>query len=321
VYLYFSVTYRRSSWYMFCETRGRMLGKLPSFDYYCPVTIDEALAIVERLNGNLSILAGGTDLLVAMKERRGKHPALLDIKSVPELSGIRAENGSVCLGATATARAVAASPLVRERFPMLAHALKFLGSMQIGNRATIGGNLCNASPAADGAPPLLVLGASLKLVGKAQTRWVPLENFFIAPRKTVIDHELLSEVRIPAGVPNGRGLFHKLGLRNAPEDICIVSAAVYAVPDADKKAWQEVRIALGAVAPTPIRARYAEERIQGQPIDGKIADEAAQVAAHEDARPITDIRASAEYRRAMVAVLVKRALEQIAREIQGAKHP
>jgi carbon-monoxide dehydrogenase medium subunit len=166
-----------------------------------------------------------------------------------------------------------------------------------------------------------VLGASLKLVGKAQTRWVPLDNFFIAPRKTVIDHELLSEVRIPAGVPNGRGLFHKLGLRNAPEDICIVSAAVYAVPDVENKVWQEVRIALGAVAPTPIRARYAEERIQGQPIDGKIADEASQVAAHEDAQPITDIRASAEYRRAMVAVLVKRALEQIAREIQGAKHP
>lgn len=297
-----------------------MLGKLPSFDYYRPTTLDETLAIVERLNGNLAFLAGGTDLLLAMKERRGKHPALLDIKSVPELSAIRAENGSVCLGATATTRAIAASPLVRERLPLLAHALKFLGSMQIGNRATIGGNLCNASPAADGAPPLLVLGASLKLVGKAQTRWVPLDNFFVAPRKTIIDHELLSEVRIPAAAPNGRGVFHKLGLRNAPEDICIVSAAVYAVPDAEKKAWQEVRIALGAVAPTPTRARYAEERIQGQAIDSKIADEAGQIAAHKDAQPITDIRASAEYRRAMVGVLVKRALEQIARQIQSAKH-
>ena len=296
-----------------------MLGKLPSFDYYCPDTIDEALGIVERLNGNLSILAGGTDLLVAMKERRGKHPALLDIKSVPELAGIHTENGSLCLGATATTRSLAASPLIRERFPMLAHALKFLGSMQIGNRATIGGNLCNASPAADGAPPLLALKASVKLVGRAQTRWVSLDHFFVDPKKTVIDHELLSEVRIPAGAPNGRGVFHKLGARNTPEDIGIVSAAVYAVPDADNKVWQEVRIALGAVAPTPIRARYAEERIQGQPIDGKIADEAARVAAHEDARPITDIRASAEYRRAMVGVLVKRALEQIAGEIQGAK--
>ncbi|MGE5303317.1 MAG: FAD binding domain-containing protein [Alphaproteobacteria bacterium] len=297
-----------------------MLGKLPSFDYYRPSTLDETLAIVERLNGNLSILAGGTDLLVAMKECRGKHPPLLDIKSVPELNAVRADNGSVSLGPTATARSIAASALVRERLPMLAHALRFLGSMQIGNRATIGGNLCNASPAADGAPSLLVLGASVKLVGNGGMRWVPLDKFFVGPRKTVIDHELLSEVRIPAGAPNGYGVFHKLGTRNAPEDICIVSAAVYAVPDAEKKAWQEVRIALGAVAPTPIRARYAEERIQGQPIDEKIADEAGEIAASKDAQPITDIRASAEYRRAMVGVLVKRALEQISRQIKGAKH-
>lgn len=296
-----------------------MLGKLPVFDYYRPTTLDETLALAERLNGNLSILAGGTDLLVGMKEHRGKHPALIDIKRMPELSAIRAENGSVCLGATATTRAIAASPLVRERFPMLAHALKFLGSMQVGNRATIGGNLCNASPAADGAPPLLVLGASLKLVGKAGARWVPLDEFFVGPKKTIIDHELLSEVRIPAAAPDGRGVYHKLGTRNAPEDIGIVSAAVYAVPDAEKKAWQEVRIALGAVAPTPIRARCAEERLQGQPIGENIADEAARIAADKDARPITDVRGSAEYRRAMVAVLVKRALEQIARELQGAK--
>ena len=297
-----------------------MLGKLPVFDYYRPTTLDETLAIVERLDGNLSILAGGTDLLVAMKERRGKHPALLDIKSVPELNAIRFENGSACLGATATAREIAASAFVRERFPMLAHALKFLGSMQIGNRATIGGNLCNASPAADSAPTLLVLGASLKLVGKPGTRWIPVDKFFVAPRKTVIDHELLSEVRVPAVAPTGYGVFHKLGTRNAPEDIAIVSAAVYAVPDADKRAWQEVRIALGAVAPTPIRARYAEERIQGQPIDEKTADETGRVAAQQDAQPITDIRASAEYRRAVVGVLVKRALQQIARQIQGATH-
>ena len=297
-----------------------MLGRLPSFDYYRPATLDETIALFERLNGNVSILAGGTDLLVAMKERRGKHPALLDIKSVPDLNAVRADNGSLCLGATASTRTLAASPPVRERFPMLAHALKLLGSMQVGNRATIGGNLCNASPAADSAPPLLVLNASVKLVSKARTRSVSLENFFIGPKKTVIDHELLSEVRIPAAAPNGRGVFHKLGLRNAPEDIGIVSAAVYAVPDAENKTWREVRIALGAVAPTPIRARHAEERIQGQAIDQDIAAETGQIAANKDAEPITDIRASAEYRRAMVAVLVKRALDQIAREITGAQH-
>ena len=289
-----------------------MLGRLPSFDYYRPTTLDETLTAMERLDGNFSVLAGGTDLLVGMKEVRGRHPALLDIKAVPELGGIRADNGTLSLGATATTRAIAASPLVRERLPVLSQALKLLGSMQIGNRATIGGNLSNASPAADSAPPLLALGASVKLVGKAKERWVPLDEFFIGPKKTVIDGELLAEVRVPA-FSGGRGIFHKLGPRNAPEDICIVSAAVYGVPDGAAGSWKEMRIALGAVAPTPIRARHAEERLKGQPLERQLIEEAARIAAEKDAQPISDIRGSADYRHAMVHVLVKRALEQIAR--------
>ncbi len=294
-----------------------MLGKLPSFDYYSPATVDEALSIIAQLNGNVSILAGGTDLINAMKERRGKPPPLLNIKSIPELDGIRSENGHICLGATATTRSIASSACVRERVPMLAQAAKLIGSMQIGNRATIGGNLSNASPAADSAPPLLALGASVKLASKARERWVPLENFFVAPKKTIIDGELLCEIRVPTGAPGGRGVFYKFGLRNAPEDICIVSAAVYAVADTENKMWQDVRIALGAVAPTAIRARYAEQRIQGQPIDANTAEATAKIAAHQDAQPITDIRASAEYRRAIVGVLVKRALDHIGRELKG----
>ncbi|MDP2603610.1 MAG: xanthine dehydrogenase family protein subunit M [Deltaproteobacteria bacterium] len=313
----FSAFFRRPSWYMFCGTKSPMLGRLPFFDYYRPTTLAETLTAMERLDGNLCVLAGGTDLLVAMKERRGTHPALLDIKAVPELAGIRADNGTLCLGATVTTRAVAASPLVRERVPVLCQSLKLLGSMQIGNRATIGGNLSNGSPASDSAPPLLALGASVKLVGKAKERWVPLDNFFIGPKKTVIEGELLVEVRVPAS-PGGRGIFYKLGPRNAPEDICIVSAAVYGVPDGETGAWKELRIALGAVAPTPIRARIAEERLKGQPLEPKLVDEAARIAADKDAQPISDIRGSADYRREMVYVLVKRALEQIARDNPGA---
>ena len=295
-----------------------MLGRLPSFDYYRPTTLAETLTAMERLNGNFCVLAGGTDLLVGMKERRGRHPALLDIKAVPELAGIRADNGTLCLGATVTTRAIAQSPLVRERFPMLFHSMKLLGSMQIGNRATIGGNLANGSPAADGAPPLLALGASVRLVGKTKERWVPLDNFFIGPKKTIIEGELLAEVRIPTPPPGGRGIFYKLGPRNAPEDICIVSAAVYGVPDGGANGWKELRIALGAVAPTPIRARNAEERLKGQLLDAKLVVEAARIAADKDAQPISDIRGSADYRREMVYVLVKRALEQIARDYPSA---
>src|SRR3990170_4827377 len=213
----FSALFRRLPWYMFCGNNSPMLGRLPSFDYYRPNTLGETLTAMERLDGNFCVLAGGTDLLVRMKERRSRHPALLDIKAVPELTGIRADNGTLCLGATVTTRAIAQSPLVRERFPMLFHSMKLLGSMQIGNRATIGGNLANGSPAADSAPPLLALGASVRLVGKTKERWIPLDNFFIGPKKTVIESELLVEVKVPAS-PAGRGIFYKLGPRNAPED-------------------------------------------------------------------------------------------------------
>lgn len=272
---------------------------------------------MERWDGAVGVFAGGTDLLVALKERRLSHPALVDIKSVPELGGIQPGNGGLRIGAAVSTRAVARATLVREHFPILSQALRILGSMQIGNRATIGGNLCNASPAADSAPPLLTLDASVQLIGTQRPRSVPLESFFLAPKKTVIDRELLAAVHIPFPSVQGRGIFYKLGPRGAPEDICIVSVAVFGVPDSAGKSWQEVRIALGAVAPTPIRARMAEEAIRGQPMEGEAIADAARLAGEKDAQPISDIRASAEYRRAMVRVLVGRALRHIALELKG----
>lgn len=293
-----------------------MLGKLPPFDYHKPSTLKEALALKERFDGNACFLAGGTDLLMAMKDHKESHRALLDIKQIPELRAIRQEDGGLCVGSAVSARAIAQSPLVRERFPFLSRSLKLLGSMQIGNRATLGGNLANASPAADSAPPLLALEASVKLAGPEGERLVPLEKFFVGPGETVINQKLLTEVYVPSAPAQGRGFFYKLGPRGAPEDICIVSVALLAVPDAARTSWKEVRIALGAVAPTPIRARYAEEALRGQLIGGKATADAARLAAEKDARPISDIRGSARYRRAMVEVLVVRALEQLAREIE-----
>jgi carbon-monoxide dehydrogenase medium subunit len=139
----------------------------------------------------------------------------------------------------------------------------------------------------------------------------------MGPGKTVIDRELLAEVRVPPPPAHSRGIFYKLGPRGAPEDICIVSVALFAVVDDAGENWQEVRIALGAVAPTPIRARNAEEALRGRPIDRGHVEDAARLAAEKDARPITDIRASANYRRAMVQVLVGRALEHVVREMKG----
>ncbi len=294
-----------------------MLGSLPPFDYYQASTLEEALLVMERLDGNVSVFAGGTDLLVAMKEQWLKPRALLDIKRIAEMDTIRPQEGGLRLGAAVTTRAIARSPLVRERFPLLSQALKMLGSLQIGNRATIGGNLANASPAADSVPALLVLGASVKLVGARGERWVPLEDFFIGPGKTVLEREVMTEVRIPPVSPQGGGVFRKLGPRGAPGDICIASAAVFALPDAEGRVWKEVRIALGAVAPTPIRARNAEESLRGQAMEGRAVEDAAHLAAEKDAQPVTDIRGSANYRRAMVRVLVARALEHVARGVRG----
>ena len=294
-----------------------MLAKLPPFDYCQPASLKEALALMGRFDGDVGLLAGGTDLLVAMKEQAPSHRLLLDIKRVPELTAVTTDNGRLCFGAAVTTRAIARSRLVRERIPLLSQALQVLGSMQIGNRATIGGNLCNASPAADSAPPLLVLDASVKLVGEKGERRLPLESFFLAPGKTVLEREILTEIQVPAAPAQGRGGFYKLGPRGAPEDICIVSVGLFAVPDAARMIWKEVRIALGAVAPTPIRARRAEEAMRGQLIGGKAGADAARLAAEKDARPISDLRGSARYRSAMVRLLVERALEQVTREISG----
>lgn len=294
-----------------------MLAKLPPFDYCQPASLKEALALMGRFDCNVGLLAGGTDLLVAMKEQEPSHRLLLDIKRVPELTAVTTDNGRLCFGAAVTTRSIARSRLVRERIPLLSQALQVLGSMQIGNRATIGGNLCNASPAADSAPPLLALDASVKLVGEKGERRLPLESFFLAPGKTVLEREILTEIQVPAAPAQGRGVFYKLGPRGAPEDICIASVGLFAVPDASRMIWKEARIALGAVAPTPIRARHAEEALRGQLIGGKAGADAARLAAEKDARPISDIRGSARYRSAMVRLLVERALEQVGREISG----
>ena len=293
-----------------------MLGRLPSFEYHRPSTLDEVLDIINKLDGNCCILGGGTDLLVAMKEKRGVHPPLIDIKHVPGIGDIQSQNGELRIGGGASAHDIAQSPAVRTRLPILAQAASVVGSMQIGNRATIAGNLANASPAADSAPPLLVLGASVRLVGVRGERWVPLEQFFIGPKKTIINQEVLTEVRVPVLSQRGKGVFCKLGLRNAPEDIAIASAAIFAVPDDSAKNWQEVKIALGAVAPTPIRARHAEQALTGRAIDAKAIDDAGRLAAEKDAQPISDIRGSAGYRRAMVQVLVQRILSEIADSIK-----
>jgi CO/xanthine dehydrogenase FAD-binding subunit len=283
--------------------------RLPKFDYLKPSTIDEALSLFSQYKGRAKVIAGGTDLLPKLKRREIQVPEyLIDLKGIPDLDYIEHdEDGGLRLGALATIHAVESSPIVRERFGVLFQAAQSMASTQVRNRGTIAGNLCNAVPSADTAPALLTLEASLKLISQEGERIVNLEDFFTGPNETVLgDGEMLQEIRVPNLPPHSRGSYQKLTPRRSM-DLAIVGVAAVVV--AEDGICKDIRIALGAVAPTPIRARRAEEIIRGQKLSDEVIERAAQIGAGE-CHPIDDHRASARYRCDMVEVLTKRAIQQ-----------
>jgi carbon-monoxide dehydrogenase medium subunit len=297
-----------------------MLRKLREFEYLEPSSLSEALSLLDQHSKAAKIFAGGTDLLVNMKEGELSPGYLIDIKGIPGQEYIKYDKKKgLRIGALTTIRQIEISRVVREQFLPLAQAAKVLGSVQVRNRATIGGNLCNASPSAETAPPLLVLGAKVKLVGSRAERMLPLEEFFVGPGLTVLDKEILTEIIVPPPSPHTRGVYISISRRRAV-DLALVGVAVAAVIDPDKGQWKEVKIALGAVGPTPMRAPKAERILNGKRIETALIEEAAQIASDE-AVPISDVRASAWYREDMVRVLVQRALEQASRNrnLQGAR--
>jgi carbon-monoxide dehydrogenase medium subunit len=285
--------------------------RLPQFDYLAPRTIGEALSLLSQHKGKAKLIAGGTDLVPQLKGRLVKTPQyLIDLKEIPGLDYIKYDKTKgLAIGALATIKAVIDSPVIRDKFSVLSQATGSMASPQVRNRGTIAGNICNAVPSADSTPALLVLEAKLKLVGQKGERMVNIGDFFTGPNQTVIKDEILVEIQLPTPPPGSKGVYFKLGPRRAM-DLAIVGVAVLVV--ADKGKFQDVRIALESVAPTPIRASQAEAVLKGQAFDSKLIEKAAQTAASE-AKPIDDHRASAEYRREMVEVLVKRALEQAIR--------
>jgi carbon-monoxide dehydrogenase medium subunit len=204
-----------------------------------------------------------------------------------------------------TSRAIEISPVVQEKYPGLLQAVRELGSIQVRNRATIVGNICRASPSADTLPPLIADGASARIFGPAGDRKVALEDFFTGPGRTVLERdELVTEITIPPPPPRTGKIYIKHGRRKAME-LATVGVAVSLTLEDD--ACREARIALGAVAPTPIRARQAEALLRDRAISERLIETAAQ-AAMAEVLPISNVRASAEYRRQMVGVLTKRAL-------------
>ncbi|MBI4483154.1 MAG: xanthine dehydrogenase family protein subunit M [Acidobacteria bacterium] len=283
-----------------------MLSKLREFQYLRPRSLDEAEELIQQFGPDARILAGGTDLLVRMKERGLRARVVVDLKAIPGLAGIHAEpDGSLRIGALTTLGDIERSSHIRAHFPLLWQGASCVGSVQVRNRATVGGNLCNASPAADTAPPLLALGGEAILRGERGERRLLLEKFFTGPGRTAMGQEILVGISIP---PNGAG--SSLYLKHSPRramDIAIVSVAVRLDVDSQTGVCGKASIVLGAVAPVPLRARAAEQTLEGQRLTAQRLEDAAR-AAQEAAQPIGDLRGTAAYRREMVWVLTRRAL-------------
>lgn len=275
--------------------------------FYKAADLKEVCDLLSQYGEKARILAGGTNLMVAVNRKLLSPEVVISISS-SGLDYIKAEGDNLIIGAAANHTEIARSALVRERAPLLAEVVKSMGSPAIRNVGTIGGNLVNASPAADTAVALLALGAKLKLVSADGERVINVETFFTGPGATVLQpNELLQEVSIPSQHAGSKSAWHKLGKRKAI--VCSVVSVAVAL-QIDNGTCTQARIALGAVAPTPLLTKRAGSLLEGKRLDGALIEEAAKTAS-EETSPIDDVRATAWYRRKVSEVLVKRLLNQI----------
>ena len=281
------------------------------FDYLTPKTTKEACFWLSKYGNKAKVIAGGTDLLVAVRDRKITPQCIIDLKAIPDLDYIHyTDRKGLRIGALATIYDVESSPMIQERFPILASAAQQMASPQIRNMGTMVGNLCNAAPSADLAPSLIGLEAKARISGLNGERVVTVEEFFVGPGENVLQTgEILTEIEVPRPRANTRGVYLKTAA-GITISIAIVGVAVIVNLDAKGTNIVDARIVLGAVAPTPIRARRAEAIIIGKAINDELIEKAAQAAA-EEAKPISDIRGSANYRSKMVKVLTNRAIGQV----------
>ena len=284
---------------------------LPECVYHRPAGLAEVLSLMQDASPAV-LVAGCTDFIPALRKGVWSYPdsiGLIDLTQVPELTRITQNDNTILIGGATRLKEIVASELIQEQVPLLAQAVQEMASLQVRNSATIGGNLCTASPAADTAPPLLALNAELCLVNsQGQEERLPLTDFFTGPGQTVLGPgRLLKAIHIPIPNKNVRFFRKKMGLRKA-FTISVISMALQAsVQDAT---FHDVALAFGAVAPTPMRAPQVEQILEGKACSGELLDRAAALAA-ETVSPISDVRASAEYRREMAAVFTRRGLQQI----------
>lgn len=276
------------------------------FDYIRATTLEEACSLISQYQDTGKILAGGQSLVTMLRQRLIRPEVLIDIYGIKELDYLEF-NGKdgLRMGALTKHRTLEKSPLIKEKYPVLSELEKSVASVQTRNWGTIGGNICCADPIADPIPALIALGAELKIVSMRGERTVPLENFFLDFFTTVLEpDEILSEIRVPPPAPNSAVEYMKFSTIEAGIKIVSVSVLVAVEPKSD--VCRDVKIVMSAVAPIPLFARKASEFLKGKKFTDSLLKEAAEIAAGET-NPTSDLHASAEYRKELVKVLVKRA--------------
>lgn len=275
------------------------------FNYYKPRSLDEIWELKSKIPDS-RFIAGGTDLMVHIKNGEMKPSALISLRSIPELAAIEVNKGAR-IGALATISDLIQHPKLSESYPVLVEAARSLGSVQIRNVATIGGNLCNCSPCADMALPLLVLEAKVRLKNPQRNRDIPLSEFFIGPGESCLSlDEILTDIFLGPPSENAKAIFLKKG--RVKMDLAVASVALLLEMEGEK--CRKVRIAAGSVAPVPLRLTKVETLLEGELFSQELLEEAQRLAV-ESISPVTDIRGAEEYRRKIISVYVKRGLEKL----------
>jgi carbon-monoxide dehydrogenase medium subunit len=273
---------------------------LPRFEFLSPKSIKEAISLLAEYGPEAKVIAGGTDLISEMR-------CLSQISGLDEIQFDK--TSGLKIGAACTIGEIERSSIIREHYPILAQAASVLGSMEIRNRATVGGNLCTAAPSADMPPSLLVLGAKAVIATKKGENVLPLEDFFAGPKKTVLNHdEILVRLELPPVEPNSAGEYIKFGRRNAME-IAMIGVAALITLENGNSTCKEARLAYATAAPTPIRSKEAEKVLTGKKLVREIIELAAETASKE-ASPRTSWRTTEEYRRDLIRVLTGRAIQK-----------
>ena len=281
---------------------------MKAFEFVAARDAQHAVALLTEHGPSARVIAGGTDLLADLKFTPETPRVMVDISRAPDLKGIAVRDDGLAIGALVTHTEIMRSPVIRELFPALVDAAHTIGAVQTRNLGTLGGNLVTAVPSLDSGPTLIVLDARVTVLGSAGKRQMPLADFFTGPRATVLKAgELLTEIVIPKKNLGKPASFQKFGLRKG-QALALVNVAASAWLSKDHSSFVEPRIALGAVAPRVIRALQVEEYLEGRAATPETMHEAGRIAAGE-AKPISDFRASADYRRELIAVLTRRALE------------